>query len=89
MFNKRILTKNNLLRRGVVLPGGLNCIRGCGNEESINHLFLGWLFKGCFGGRNRLITGYATTYGRCFSRRNLFRSSSDLIGYYLHGVEGS
>jgi len=47
LINKRIPTKYNLSCHWVVIPGTNYCVGGCGNEESINHLFLGCNFFGC------------------------------------------
>ena len=41
-LNKRISTKDNLLRRGLLSQlGSLLCSDGCSQEETIHHLFLG------------------------------------------------
>jgi len=39
IFNKRILTKDNLIHHGVVLSPSISCLR-CENQETIDHLFL-------------------------------------------------
>jgi len=40
-------TKDNLVRRGIIQPNFNVCVRCCGIEESINHLFLGCDVFGC------------------------------------------
>jgi len=39
IINNRITTKDNLIRRGVTHSNSL-CVGGCGQEETINHLFM-------------------------------------------------
>jgi hypothetical protein len=39
IFQNRIVTKDNLVRRGVTGQGMSLCVGGCGIEESISHLF--------------------------------------------------
>jgi len=38
-INKKIPTKDNLILQGVT-PSDSLCVRGCSQEESINHLFM-------------------------------------------------
>jgi len=40
LFQSKIVTKDNLFRRGVIGQGSLQCAEGCGVEESVSHLFL-------------------------------------------------
>jgi hypothetical protein len=41
MLNNRLLTKNNLTRRGMVLTVSMACLGGCEVNENINHLVVG------------------------------------------------
>jgi hypothetical protein len=42
MLNNRLLTKNNLTRRGMVPTVSMACLGGgCGVNENINHLVVG------------------------------------------------
>jgi len=41
LLNKRILTKDNLSRRGMMMSSTLFCSRGCEKDETINYVFLG------------------------------------------------
>jgi hypothetical protein len=40
-INKKILTKDNLIGRGVIPSYLILCLGGCRKEVTINHLFLG------------------------------------------------
>ena len=48
-LNKRILTKDNLTRRGVISSNSMLCSRRCGREEYINHIFVECISLAAFG----------------------------------------
>lgn len=46
LFRNRLPTKDNLFRRGIIPPGSRSCVGGCGDLETVNHLFLECHFFG-------------------------------------------
>jgi len=40
LFHDRLLTKNNLFRRGVIDQASRTCVARCDSMESSNHIFL-------------------------------------------------
>jgi hypothetical protein len=40
LLRDRLPTKQNLLRRGIIQPADINCVAGCGNIESLVHMFI-------------------------------------------------
>ncbi|PNX74083.1 hypothetical protein L195_g012341 [Trifolium pratense] len=42
-FYDRLLTKDNLEKRGVILNSSSLCVGGCGSEENVQHLFFNFL----------------------------------------------
>jgi hypothetical protein len=42
LFRNRIPTEETLVRRGIIQSNLNTCINGCGQEETIDHLFFGW-----------------------------------------------
>lgn len=46
MFRNRLSTKDNLERRGVIQLNSNTCIIGCGQHETLDHLFVKYQFFG-------------------------------------------
>jgi hypothetical protein len=46
LLRDRLLTKDNLVSRGIIAPAAHLCVSGCGGVESTQHLFLSCSFFG-------------------------------------------
>ena len=45
VFQNRILSKDNLYKRGIISTDALQCVVGCGEQENLKHLFFNVLIS--------------------------------------------
>jgi hypothetical protein len=81
LLRDKLPTKINLLNRGIITVADISCVRGCGNDESVDHLFLHCNFFGAIWYHVRLWLGFSRV-----DHHNL-RDHFLHFTYYLGGMK--